>query len=164
MLGLARRRELGRRRFAVLFGRNCPRTVRHDGSLVGMASSSSRFIVITVGSHIVPLVVCLGVSPSCRVCLVVPADRASCRASLCAKRSARIAAGVSAGVGRRTAHPGPTAAAVLSAQRKTPWRQLEAVVVLGELALDGRVRPVRGVLPAVLAAKGGGPESAVVPA
>jgi hypothetical protein len=32
---------------------------------------------------------------------------------------------------------------VLSAQRKTPWRQLEAVVVLGELALDGRVRPVR---------------------
>jgi hypothetical protein len=45
------------------------------------------------------------------------------------------------------------AAAVLSAQRKTPWRQLETVVVLGELALDGRVRPVRGVLPAVLAAK-----------
>jgi len=55
------------------------------------------------------------------------------------------------------------AAAVLSAQRKTPWRQLEAVVVLGELALDGRVRPVRGVLPAVLAAKGGGWKAAVVP-
>ena len=45
------------------------------------------------------------------------------------------------------------AAAVLSAQRKKPWRQLESAVVLGELALDGRVRPVRGVLPAVLAAK-----------
>ena len=44
------------------------------------------------------------------------------------------------------------AAAVLSAQRKTPWRQLEMVVVLGELALNGWVRPVRGVLPAVLAA------------
>src|ERR1700756_3157407 len=56
------------------------------------------------------------------------------------------------------------AAAVLSAQRKTPWRQLEAVVVLGELALDGRVRPVRGVLPAVLAAKGGGWPAVVVPA
>ncbi len=55
------------------------------------------------------------------------------------------------------------AAAVLSAQRKTPWRQLEAVVVLGELALDGRVRPVRGVLPAVLAAKGEGWKAAVVP-
>jgi magnesium chelatase family protein len=55
------------------------------------------------------------------------------------------------------------AAAVLSAQRKTPWRQLERVVVLGELALDGRVRPVRGVLPAVLAAKGDGWPTAVVP-
>jgi hypothetical protein len=55
------------------------------------------------------------------------------------------------------------AAAVLSAQRKTPWRQLETVVVLGELALDGRVRPVRGVLPAVLAAKLAGWRAAVVP-
>ena len=42
------------------------------------------------------------------------------------------------------------AAAVLSAQRKNPWRPLETAVVLGELALDGRVRPVRGVLPAVV--------------
>jgi magnesium chelatase family protein len=55
------------------------------------------------------------------------------------------------------------AAAVLSAQRKRPWRRLEAIVVLGELALDGRVRPVRGVLPAVLAAKGEGWKSVVVP-
>jgi magnesium chelatase family protein len=55
------------------------------------------------------------------------------------------------------------AAAVLSAQRKTPWRQLETVVVLGELALDGRVRPVRGVLPAVLAARLAGWRAAVVP-
>ena len=36
-------------------------------------------------------------------------------------------------------------------------------MVLGELALDGRVRPVRGVLPAVLAAKGAGWGVAVVP-
>jgi magnesium chelatase family protein len=56
------------------------------------------------------------------------------------------------------------AAAVLSAQRKTPWRQLESVVLLGELALDGRVRPVRGVLPAVLAARDGGWSAVVVPA
>ncbi|WP_343599432.1 YifB family Mg chelatase-like AAA ATPase [Mycobacterium sp.] len=55
------------------------------------------------------------------------------------------------------------AAAVLSAQRKTPWRRLESVVLLGELALDGRVRPVRGVLPAVLAAKNGGWTAVVVP-
>jgi magnesium chelatase family protein len=55
------------------------------------------------------------------------------------------------------------AAAVLSAQRKAPWRQLETAVVLGELALDGRVRPVRGVLPAVLAAKVAGWGAAVVP-
>jgi magnesium chelatase family protein len=55
------------------------------------------------------------------------------------------------------------AAAVLSAQRKKPWRQLETIVVLGELALDGRVRPVRGVLPAVLAAKVAGWGTAVVP-
>jgi magnesium chelatase family protein len=55
------------------------------------------------------------------------------------------------------------AAAVLSAQRKTPWRRLETVVLLGELALDGRIRPVRAVLPAVLAAKTEGWRIAVVP-
>ncbi|ORV10394.1 YifB family Mg chelatase-like AAA ATPase [Mycobacterium celatum] len=55
------------------------------------------------------------------------------------------------------------AAAVLSAQRRTPWRRLESVVLLGELALDGRVRPVRGVLPAVLAAKNDGWQTVVVP-
>lgn len=55
------------------------------------------------------------------------------------------------------------AAAVLSADRKTPWRRLEKAVLLGELALDGRVRPVRGVLPAVLAAKAAGWPDVVVP-
>ncbi|SRX95900.1 hypothetical protein MSP7336_04173 [Mycobacterium shimoidei] len=55
------------------------------------------------------------------------------------------------------------AAAVLSARRRTPWRRLETAVLLGELALDGRVRPVRGVLPAVLAAKGEGWPTVVVP-
>ncbi|MFV8316552.1 YifB family Mg chelatase-like AAA ATPase [Mycobacterium sp. 23] len=56
------------------------------------------------------------------------------------------------------------AAAVLSAQRKKPWDRLEKAVLLGELSLDGRVRPVRGVLPAVLAAKRDGWPSVVVPA
>jgi magnesium chelatase family protein len=55
------------------------------------------------------------------------------------------------------------AAAVLSAQRKHPWARLEKTVLLGELSLDGRVRPVRGVLPAVLAAKRDGWPAVVVP-
>lgn len=55
------------------------------------------------------------------------------------------------------------AAAVLSANRKQPWHRLEKTVLLGELALDGRVRPVRGVLPAVLAARRQGWAVAVVP-
>lgn len=56
------------------------------------------------------------------------------------------------------------AAAVLSANRKSPWQRLQHTVLLGELALDGRVRPVRGVLPAVLAAKHRGWPAVVVPA
>ncbi len=55
------------------------------------------------------------------------------------------------------------AAAVLSASRKTAWHRLEKTVLLGELALDGRVRPVRGVLPAVLSAKRQGWPAVVVP-
>ena len=55
------------------------------------------------------------------------------------------------------------AAAVLSAQRKNPWERLEKTVLLGELSLDGRVRPVRGVLPAVLAAKRDGWPAVIVP-
>jgi magnesium chelatase family protein len=55
------------------------------------------------------------------------------------------------------------ASAVLSAARKQPWARLEKTVLLGELALDGRVRPVRGVLPAVLAARREGWPTAVVP-
>jgi magnesium chelatase family protein len=56
------------------------------------------------------------------------------------------------------------AAAVLSAHRKAAWARLEKTVLLGELALDGRVRPVKGVLPAVLAAKREGWPAVVVPA
>ncbi|NDJ87780.1 YifB family Mg chelatase-like AAA ATPase [Mycolicibacter kumamotonensis] len=55
------------------------------------------------------------------------------------------------------------AAAVLSADRDTPWSRLEKTVLLGELALDGRIRPVNGVLPAVLAARNDGWARAVVP-
>ena len=55
------------------------------------------------------------------------------------------------------------AAAVLSANRKNPWHRLEKTALLGELALDGRIRPVNGVLPAVLAAKNRGLPAVVVP-
>ncbi len=55
------------------------------------------------------------------------------------------------------------AAAVLSAQETKPLCRLETTVLLGELALDGRVRPVRAVLPAVLAAKVAGWSAVVVP-
>ncbi len=55
------------------------------------------------------------------------------------------------------------ALAVMSAELKKEWPRLEKTVLLGELALDGRVRPVKGVLPAVLAAKREGWASVVVP-
>ncbi|MUL45011.1 YifB family Mg chelatase-like AAA ATPase [Mycobacterium sp. CBMA293] len=55
------------------------------------------------------------------------------------------------------------AASVLSAHLKMHWDRLEKTVLVGELALDGRVRPVKGVLPAVMAAKREGWPSVVVP-
>jgi magnesium chelatase family protein len=55
------------------------------------------------------------------------------------------------------------AAAVLAADRQVPIERLEKAVLLGELALDGRIRPVRGVLPSVIAAKQGGWPRVVVP-
>jgi len=55
------------------------------------------------------------------------------------------------------------ACAVLSAGGEQPWQRLEKTVLLGELALDGRVRPVQGVLPAVLAARRQGWPTVVVP-
>ena len=43
-----------------------------------------------------------------------------------------------------------------SAPRGVPAAAFDGMVLLGELGLDGRVRPVRGVLPAVVAAAGRG--------
>ncbi|WP_299563179.1 YifB family Mg chelatase-like AAA ATPase [uncultured Mycolicibacterium sp.] len=56
------------------------------------------------------------------------------------------------------------ACAVLAAHTRARWPRLDRTVLLGELALDGRVRPVKGVLPAVLAAKREGWPAVVVPA
>ncbi|MDX3578472.1 YifB family Mg chelatase-like AAA ATPase [Streptomyces sp. FL07-04A] len=55
------------------------------------------------------------------------------------------------------------ACAVLGAAERIDPRVLADIVMIGELGLDGRVRPVRGVLPAVLAAATAGYEQVVVP-
>jgi magnesium chelatase family protein len=56
------------------------------------------------------------------------------------------------------------AAAVLAADAAVPPASLSGTALLGELGLDGTVRPVSGVLPAVLAARDAGLERVVVPA
>lgn len=55
-------------------------------------------------------------------------------------------------------------ATVLCADQVVPAAGVENTVFIGELALDGRVRPVRGVLPALVAAQRRGCQRAVVPA
>lgn len=56
------------------------------------------------------------------------------------------------------------AAAILSAAGVVPVDRLAGTVLLGELGLDGRVRPMPGVLPSVLAAVATGIDRVVVPA
>src|SRR5690348_16823919 len=55
------------------------------------------------------------------------------------------------------------AAALLSASRTAPAPTVHRYVHIGELSLDGRVRAVRGILPAVLAAVAAGRPDVVVP-
>ncbi|GAA2623000.1 YifB family Mg chelatase-like AAA ATPase [Paractinoplanes durhamensis] len=55
------------------------------------------------------------------------------------------------------------AAALLAGSGELPSAPLEGVVVLGELGLDGAVRPVRGVLPMVAAAVRAGITGVIVP-
>ncbi|WP_299533310.1 YifB family Mg chelatase-like AAA ATPase [uncultured Streptomyces sp.] len=55
------------------------------------------------------------------------------------------------------------ACAVLGAAERIDPAAIADVVMIGELGLDGRVRPVRGVLPAVLAAAEAGYRHVVVP-
>lgn len=57
----------------------------------------------------------------------------------------------------------PLAVAVMAASRRLPVEKVMDLVLLGELALDGRLRPVRGVLPAVAAAAAAGFRHVVVP-
>ncbi|WP_194814635.1 YifB family Mg chelatase-like AAA ATPase [Nocardia sp. XZ_19_385] len=55
------------------------------------------------------------------------------------------------------------AVSVLDAAGAVPSERLAKTVVLGELALDGRLRRVRGILPAVIAARNAGWPTVVVP-
>jgi magnesium chelatase family protein len=55
------------------------------------------------------------------------------------------------------------AAALLAASEQVSCASLEGVLLLGELGLDGRVKPVPGVLPALVAAAKSGVTRAVVP-
>ena len=55
------------------------------------------------------------------------------------------------------------AAGVLAAAGGVPRRAVRGLVLLGELGLDGAVRPIRGVLPSVLAAARAGHDQVVVP-
>jgi magnesium chelatase family protein len=55
------------------------------------------------------------------------------------------------------------ACSVLDAAKVVPRRLLSRTVLLGELALDGRLRSVRGILPAVLAARSAGWPRVAVP-
>jgi magnesium chelatase family protein len=55
------------------------------------------------------------------------------------------------------------ACAVLAAAGVVPVARLEQTVLIGDLALNGQIRPVRGVLPALLAAQRAGLRHAIVP-
>jgi magnesium chelatase family protein len=57
----------------------------------------------------------------------------------------------------------PIAIALLAAQQVIPHERTRDVLYLGELALDGRIRAVRGVLPSLIAAFKAGITVAVVP-
>ena len=56
------------------------------------------------------------------------------------------------------------ASAAIAAERGIQGELLDKTILVGELSLDGRVRKVRGVLPAMLAAVKAGFERAIVPA
>jgi magnesium chelatase family protein len=58
----------------------------------------------------------------------------------------------------------PIALGILAAAGELPGERLGGVLVLGELALDGRVRRVPGCLPAILGARAAGIGEAIVPA
>jgi magnesium chelatase family protein len=57
----------------------------------------------------------------------------------------------------------PIAVGILAATGQIASERLSSVVVLGELGLEGAIRPVRGALPVALAARAAGVEALVLP-
>ena len=57
----------------------------------------------------------------------------------------------------------PIAVGILAATEQIAAERLGRVVVLGELGLEGAIRPVRGALPVALAARAAGAEAVVLP-
>lgn len=75
----------------------------------------------------------------------------------------RVALGSDTTPASRSVHDLAIAIAVLAAAGSVPSDRLGKTVLLGELALDGRLRRVRGILPAVLAAQKAGRTTVIVP-
>lgn len=57
----------------------------------------------------------------------------------------------------------PAAMAILASMELIPEKGLEVFPMMGEMGLDGTIRPVRGVLPMVLTLRDGGYRSVIVP-
>ncbi len=55
------------------------------------------------------------------------------------------------------------AVSILAASGQAPGRNLEYITFMGELSLDGMLRPVRGILPGCAAALGSGSDCVMVP-
>jgi magnesium chelatase family protein len=62
-----------------------------------------------------------------------------------------------------TAYDLPMALGLLASRSVVPAESLKGRLALGEVSLDGRVRPVRGVLPVAIAARDAGLETLIVP-
>lgn len=58
----------------------------------------------------------------------------------------------------------PIALALLAAAGMLPAEELAETMVVGELALDGQIRPVRGILPMAIAARDAGLKHLILPA
>ncbi len=57
----------------------------------------------------------------------------------------------------------PIAVCILAATRQLPAEHLEEVLLLGELSLDGSLKPVRGALPMVISASESGVKEVILP-
>ena len=57
----------------------------------------------------------------------------------------------------------PISVAILSATQQIPFIELNETILIGELSLEGTIRPIRGLLPMLLAAEKHGLRRAIVP-